>query len=60
VIVLYPREALFLRGGDDVPVRDECGSAIVIEGGDAEDEHGEGKAESRKQKAESRKQKAES
>ena len=38
-VVLLAREALFLRGGDDLAVRDERGGAVVIERRDAEDAH---------------------
>src|SRR5690606_38221299 len=36
-VVLAPREALFLRGGDDAAVLDQRGGAVVVVGRDAED-----------------------
>ena len=36
-VVLLAREALFLRGGDDLAVAEQAGGAVVIEGRDAED-----------------------
>ncbi len=38
-IVLLAREAFLLRGGDDLAVTQQGGSAVVIEGGNAEDMH---------------------
>src|SRR3954465_11421562 len=38
-VVLLPREALLLRGGDDAAVLDQRRGAVVIEGGDTEDAH---------------------
>ena len=36
VVVFDPREAFFLRGGDNAAVDDHCGGGIVIEGGNAQ------------------------
>ena len=36
-VVLLAREALLLRGGDDLAVDDEAGGRVVVEGRDAED-----------------------
>ena len=38
--MLLAREALFLRGGENPPVLDQGGGAVVIERRDAEDAHG--------------------
>ena len=38
-IVLLAGEALLLRRGDDAPVLDQRGGAVVVEGRDAEDAH---------------------
>ena len=38
-VVLLAREALFLRGGDDLAVLDQGRGAVVVEGGDAQDAH---------------------
>ena len=36
VVVLLAREALFLRGGDDLAVDDQRGGGVVVKGGDPE------------------------
>ena len=40
VVVLVAREPLLLRRGDDLPVLDQAGGAVVIERGEAEEVHG--------------------
>ncbi len=39
-IVLFPREALLLRGAQDLAVPHQAGGAIVVKGGDAQNIHG--------------------
>ena len=40
IVVLLPRETLFLRGSDDFAIAHQCGGAVVIIRGDPEDIHG--------------------
>ena len=39
-VVLFPREALLLGGGDDLSIPQQGGGAVVVEGGNAQDSHG--------------------
>ena len=39
MIMFLPGETLFLRSGNELPVADQTGRAVMIEGGDAQDFH---------------------
>ncbi len=43
-VVLLAREALLLRGGDDLAVADEGRGRVVVEGRDPENRHAHGRA----------------